>query len=327
MARLWSGQDWLSVDPRAEGGGLDVPRRMRVRQGGDASAGIWFFQTPEQQDRAFVGMATSSQVGFWGNTGAHWGLVMDTGTGNVGIGTQSTGAKLNVVSPGTAISAQGGTGFLVSGVLGTGPVGVIGNGSLGMFANGTNTGLIAQGPSDGLAGQFQGNVRITGSLTKASGGFTIDHPLDPENRYLSHSFVESPEMLNVYRGTVTTDQDGTATVRLPDYVEALNRGFSYHLTVVGEFAQAAVASTIQDGMFTVRTDRPGITVCWLVLGERADPWAEANRISVEEDKPAGERNLYLHPEVYGHQVARSALHQQYPDVFKAPDADLRSTGG
>jgi hypothetical protein len=293
---------------------------MRVRQGGDSSAGIWFFQTPEQQDRAFVGMATSSQVGFWGNTGAQWGLVMDTGTGNVGIGTQSTGAKLNVVAPGTAISGQGGSGFLVSGVFGgSNGIGVFGNGSVGVFANGTSSGILAAGQDGGLAGQFNGDVRVSGRLFKGGGGFTIDHPLDPENRYLSHSFVESPEMLNVYRGTVTTDRDGTATVRLPGYVEALNRDFSYQLTVVGEFAQAAVASTIQDGAFTVRTDRPETTVCWLVLGERADPWAEANRIPVEEDKPAGEQNLYLHPEAYGHPVARSAVRGQYPDVFESTD--------
>ena len=320
-ARLWSGQDWLSVNPAVEGGGLDVPRRMRVRQGGDSSAGIWLFQTHEQQDRAFVGMATSSQVGFWGNTGAQWGLVMDTGTGNVGIGTQSTGAKLNVVTPGgTAISATGGPGFLASGVFGSGPIGVVGSGSVGMVANGTQTGMICTGPSGGLAASFGGDVRVSGTLFKPGGGFTIDHPLDPENRYLSHSFVESPEMLNVYRGTVITDKDGTATVLLPDYVGALNRGFSYQLTVVGEFARAAVASTIEDGAFTVRTDRPETTVCWLVLGERADPWAEANRISVEEDKPTGEQNLYLHPELYGHPEARSVLRGQYPDVFEAPDA-------
>ena len=49
------------------------------------------------------------------------------------------------------------------------------------------------------------------SLQKMGGGFTIDYPGDEENRYLRHSFVESPDMLNVYRGTVTTDDDGNAS--------------------------------------------------------------------------------------------------------------------
>ena len=42
----------------------------------------------------------------------------------------------------------------------------------------------------GLAGRFLDDVQITGHLTKTSGSFKIDHPLDPENKYLSHSLVE-----------------------------------------------------------------------------------------------------------------------------------------
>ncbi len=38
---------------------------------------------------------------------------------------------------------------------------------------------------------------------------------------------------------------------------------------------------------------------WQVTGIRHDPYAEANRIPVEEDKPAEERGAYLHPEAYG----------------------------
>ncbi len=75
---------------------LDVNARIRLRQGGDSSAGLWLFQTTPNSDRAFVGMASDNQVGFWGNTGAQWGLVMDTTTGNVGIGTTSPGFKLDV---------------------------------------------------------------------------------------------------------------------------------------------------------------------------------------------------------------------------------------
>ncbi|MGH3901412.1 MAG: tail fiber domain-containing protein [Pseudonocardiaceae bacterium] len=89
IARLWSGRDRLSVSLTAEGGGLDVARRMRVRQEADSSAGIWFFQTAPQADRAFVGMADNTHVGFWGNTGANWGLSMDTSNGNLAIGTNN----------------------------------------------------------------------------------------------------------------------------------------------------------------------------------------------------------------------------------------------
>jgi len=75
---------------------LDVSERMRVRQGGTPSAGIWFFQSTPAADRAFVGMATDDAVGFFGSTGASWGLTMNTTTGNVGIGAFPTGVKLFV---------------------------------------------------------------------------------------------------------------------------------------------------------------------------------------------------------------------------------------
>jgi len=78
---------------------LDVADRMRVRQGGAGTAGIWFYQTTPAADRALVGMALDDLVGFWGNTGAGWGLVMNTTTGNVGIGTTNplgNGADLHL---------------------------------------------------------------------------------------------------------------------------------------------------------------------------------------------------------------------------------------
>ncbi len=62
---------------------LDVAERMRVRQGGTPSAGIWFFQTTPASDQAFVGMASDTAVGFWGNTGIGWGLTMDTSSGDL----------------------------------------------------------------------------------------------------------------------------------------------------------------------------------------------------------------------------------------------------
>ena len=37
-----------------------------------------------------------------------------------------------------------------------------------------------------------------------------------------HSFVESPDMMNVYNGMVRLDAKGEAWVNLPDYFEALN---------------------------------------------------------------------------------------------------------
>jgi hypothetical protein len=141
-----------------------------------------------------------------------------------------------------------------------------------------------------------GNLTVVGTLSKGAGSFKIDHPQDPLNKYLYHSFVESPDMKNIYDGVVTTDGDGLATVELPQYFEALNRDFRYQLTAVGQFAQAIVSEKIAGNRFTIQTDKPGVEVSWQVTGIRQDAFAEKHRIPVEEAKPAGERGRYLHPE-------------------------------
>lgn len=144
-----------------------------------------------------------------------------------------------------------------------------------------------------------GNLHVSGTLSKGSGSFKIDHPLDPEGSYLSHSFVESPDMMNIYNGNVVTDEKGYATVVLPAYVEALNQDFRYQLTALGQFAQAIVASKIEGNTFVIQTDKPNVEVSWQVTGIRQDPYALAHPIVVEEEKPLAEQGRYLHPDAYG----------------------------
>ncbi len=146
-----------------------------------------------------------------------------------------------------------------------------------------------------------GNLTVSGSLAKAGGSFKIDHPLDPENKYLYHSFVESPDMMNIYNGNVTTDGQGLATVTLPEYFEALNREFRYQLTVVdGEsFAMVRVSRKISGNTFQIASSVPGVEVSWQVTGIRKDAWAEKNRIPNTVEKPAGEKGTLLHPEAFG----------------------------
>jgi hypothetical protein len=151
----------------------------------------------------------------------------------------------------------------------------------------------------GWAGYFAGNVNVTGTLSKGGGSFKIDHPLDPQNKYLYHSFVESPDMKNIYDGTVTTDASGYATVTLPDWFEALNKDFRYQLTVIGDFAQAIIAQEIQNNQFVIRTDKPNVKVSWQVTGIRHDKFAEKYRIPVEEYKKGDDVGKYLHPDAYG----------------------------
>jgi hypothetical protein len=140
----------------------------------------------------------------------------------------------------------------------------------------------------GFAGYFQGNARVTGTLSKAAGSFQIDHPLDPDHKWLRHSFVESPDMMNVYNGNVTTDSSGLATVKLPAYFTVLNRDFRYQLTVIGKMAQAIVDREISSNQFRIRTDKGNVKVSWQVTGIRQDDYAKAHPIVVEEAKKTGE---------------------------------------
>jgi hypothetical protein len=211
---------------------------------------------------------------------------------HVGIGIDGVEVNTGVIASGTS-------------------AGVWGIGDVGILAEGGTLGILSFATNGEQAGEFYGNVFISGTLSGGGGRFKIDHPLDPANQYLSHSFVESPEMLNIYNGNITTDEHGEATVVLPEYFETLNRDFRYQLTPIGQIAQAAVTDEIRDNRFTIQTDKPGVTVSWQVTGVRQDPWANAHRIAVEEAKPESERSVYLHPEVHQQPATRSLLAAKY----------------
>ncbi|MCX6198943.1 MAG: hypothetical protein NTY88_06945 [Bacteroidetes bacterium] len=163
------------------------------------------------------------------------------------------------------------------------------------------------------AGQFIGDVDVAGNLTKTTGTFKIDHPMDPANKFLIHSFVESPDMMNIYNGNITTDGNGDAVVSLPSYFQVENIDFRYQLTVIGTFAQAIVSKEISNNTFSVKTDKPNVKVSWQVTGVRNDPYAQQHRIVPEVMKNENERGRYRHPEIYG---LPNTMRINYVDVNK-----------
>ena len=89
--------------------------------------------------------------------------------------------------------------------------------NIAMFAECTGgIGLWAKTIGGPLAALFSGKVLVTGTLSKGGGSFKIDHPLDPENKYLYHSFVESPDMKNIYDGVAKHERDGAADIDCPN---------------------------------------------------------------------------------------------------------------
>ena len=161
----------------------------------------------------------------------------------------------------------------------------------GAVVNTSNTVVLGRGAD---LVRVPGHLTVTGTISKGGGAFKIDHPLDPQNKYLSHSFVESPDMMNVYNDNVVTDERGDAIVKLPDYFEALNRDFRYQLTVIGQFAQAIIGEEIKNNQFKIKTNKPGVKVSWQVTGIRQDKFAQDNRIPNEENKSSQDRGKCLY---------------------------------
>jgi hypothetical protein len=295
---------------------------------------------------------TGDARGVYGYSLTGTGVSGESGS-NVGLGVGVRGVSASGGGAGV-FGANGSTGAL--GALGYGAFGVYGEsdtyigvaggssssdgvrgrsggsfGTAGVHGIGTaanSTAIWGEGSGLGAnqAGYFSGKVDVVGAFTATTKSFKIDHPLDPERRYLYHTSVESPDMKNIYDGVVTTDAAGLATVELPAWFEALNREFRYQLTVIGggSWVQARVAREVENNAFTIETSAGNTRVSWQLTGIRHDPWAEANRGPVEEDKPANEQGYFLHPELFGAGRERGIQWGRSPELMRQREEQIRT---
>jgi len=277
-----------------------------------------------------AGFAGSGEGGqFSSNTG--FGLVGQSSSGvgiegisssNIGIiGVSQTTAGILGIGEGSQPTA---TGFGPDGVVGE-ALSSVGTGVVAINTDPSGDALLAinEGRSAGPAALFIGNVTVAGNLSKSSGSFQIDHPLDPANKYLYHSFVESPDMMNIYNGDVTLDEKGEATVQLPDWFESLNQDFRYQLTAVGAPGpNLYIAEKVHSNNFKIAGGQPGTEVSWQVTGIRHDAWANAHRIPVESAKPASERGSYIHPELFGAPTSKSVGAVHHPMINRLATAKI-----
>jgi hypothetical protein len=304
---------------RFSGGALSGNQSWIIHVGGNGPGNLEFYRRMGPSQWNFIMcLAPTGNVGIGTPIPAHkMHVLASSGNGVFGTTADHNAAGVRGENSGGGHGVEGFSVGTLTGIYGrnTGTgIGVIGEsanatgvwalgafGVVGIPTSSAGAGIYGSSVifNTGLAGKFDGDVQVNGNLIQSAGSFRIDHPLDPENQYLYHSFIESPDMMNIYNGNVTTDANGEAIVALPDYFEALNRDFRYQLTVVGQFAQAMVASKIQHARFTIKTDKPSVEVSWQVTGIRQDAYANAHRIQVEEEKPASERGSLLHPEAYG----------------------------
>jgi hypothetical protein len=273
--------------------------------------------------------SSTSGSGVWGSSTSGNGVVgISSGTGSSGVlGSDSatSGGSYGVWGEtydpsGAGVLginyAAGGTGVIGSGTTGVYAQGGAGGWAMNAFNSQSGIGLLASSDAGQWAGWFNGNVEVNGTLSKGGGSFKIDHPLDPANKYLYHSFVESPDMMNIYNGNVILDGNGEAVVTLPEWFETLNRDFRYQLACIGGFAPVYVAEEVSSNSFKIAGGKAGLKVSWQVTGIRQDAWANAHRIPVEEEKPELERGFYLHPELYGAPAEKGVLWAIAPQAMK-----------
>lgn len=316
----------IIVSTGSSGFGTSSPTgRLMVMQPATPVPGIDTFP-------AITGYSYTSQGclkgGIYGNyNGSNYGAGVQ-GTGYNGVNNQDANTIFGVGNQDLGVYGSANTaGVMGASVGGIGVVGYNKNASFaattgigntyGVYGNSQTVGGatvptvryglygFASGATTNYAGYFSGNVQITGSIAKGSGTFKIDHPTDPENKYLYHSFVESPDMMNIYNGNITTDANGYARVQLPAYFEALNEDFRYQLTVIGSFAQAIVSQEVSGNEFVIQTSQPAIKVSWQVTGIRHDKFANAHRVVPEVNKEPELRGRYLHAAEWGQPFEKS----------------------
>ncbi len=154
-----------------------------------------------------------------------------------------------------------------------------------------NTAGIIMDPNTGDLDVSGNNVNVNTGLdvfgdfsVSGAKAFRIDHPLDPENKYLYHAAIESPVPENLYRGVGRTNKVGVVTIQLPEYFEAINSTFTYQLTTPYSFAQARVLQPISNNSFIVETSEPFTEVHWTVLAKRNDLYLQNRPFYTERQK-------------------------------------------
>ncbi len=121
-----------------------------------------------------------------------------------------------------------------------------------------------------------GGLNISGTSNANVKAFKIDHPLDPDNKYLIHTSIEGPQCDLIYRGKVDL-VDGIATVDLdleskmtPGTFDALNKDCQVWLQ--NDTGWEPLKGVVTNGVLNISckdltsTD----TISWMVVGTRKD---------------------------------------------------------
>ena len=212
---------------------------------------------------------------------------IDASNGNIGIGNVSPDEKLqvsgtihaknlsNLGMTGTAdgqLKVSGGAGSQYSFAVSVDDAGTY------LYNNGSSRSMIFGTNETTRMTLSSGGLSIVGSISKGSGAFKIDHPLNSkkDTHNLVHSFVESPQADNIYRGKVKL-VDGKAEINI-DLVSNMTDGTFVELNrdiqcfTSNESDWDNVKGKVDGNILTIESQNPSSssTISWLVIGERQD---------------------------------------------------------
>ena len=197
--------------------------------------------------------------------------------------TQLTIPKGTASAPGLAFTGDDNTG-----------INAVNADNLGFTVGGSQKAFLS-------ATQFNvtGNGVFSGSISKGSGSFKIDHPLPAktDTHHLVHSFVEAPQADNIYRGSVDL-VGGSATVNIDTAAGMTDGTFVLLNTNVqcftsNESGWTAIKGSVSGNTLTITAQDNSCTdtISWMVVGERHDQhmkdteWTDSDgKVIVEPEK-------------------------------------------
>jgi hypothetical protein len=128
--------------------------------------------------------------------------------------------------------------------------------------------------------------------------------------------MESSERLNLYNGNIILDDNGEATITLPDWFEALNENYRYQLTPIGGAApNLYIAKEVVNNQFSIAGGSSRMKISWQISGTRKDDYAKATPVKVVVDKPVSERGKYWNTPVKS-KYSKSTVHKCKSNLTK-----------